>query len=368
MRSPKETTSREIRRLGPVPALDGLRGVAVLLVMVSHSPVVVPNEIAGIVLSDYVQGGFLGVDLFFVLSGFLITALLLREQSNHGGVRFRSFYGRRALRLLPALYVLLVVHALYARAAGLSWPNEVMTIKWALVYASNWQIVYHFFTIASGLGHLWSLAIEEQFYLVWPAVLILFLGIRRNGRMVTVVLVGAIALIAVHRYLIWSGGGNLLTLYIRTDTRADSLLVGALLSVTVGAAGDTDPWSRPRRMGGNRVPRGLRGLLGPRERNPLRGRLHGLRGGGSHLDPRDDRKRLDREPAAVLRSPAPRGTGLVRALPLALAIFGAVAQEGSGWPTLTRVTVAFGLTIAFTALSWNLVERPALRWKRRLAR
>ncbi len=181
-------------------------------------------------IHDFFTGGFLGVDVFFVLSGFLITALLLREQADHGGVCFGSFYARRALRLLPALFVLLMAHAIYARIAHLPSAAEISTIRAAIFYYVNWYGVWHVFGVAQGLGHLWSLAIEEQFYLVWPTVLVLFLGLRRKTTRVTVILVAAIVTIGVHPALMWEHGTSWLFIFLRTDTRADSLLVGALLA------------------------------------------------------------------------------------------------------------------------------------------
>src|SRR5690349_3412588 len=105
-----------MRRLGTVPALDGVRGLAVLLVMMVHLQLLMPYRQTGVRAVDgFIRGGYLGVDLFFVLSGFLITALLLDESNRRGTVRFGAFYIRRALRLLPALYVLLLAHYVYFR-------------------------------------------------------------------------------------------------------------------------------------------------------------------------------------------------------------------------------------------------------------
>jgi peptidoglycan/LPS O-acetylase OafA/YrhL len=358
----------EVRRLGPVPALDGLRGVAVLLVMASHVRYAVPETFAGFNFNEKVQGGFLGVDLFFVLSGFLITALLLREQGDRGAVRFGSFYGRRALRLLPALYVLLAAHALYAWVAGLSWENEVMTTKWALVYATNWQAAWHLFTVSPGLGHLWSLAIEEQFYLVWPAILIAFLGLKRNANVAIAAIVVAIVAVVVHRFVLYDDGVFVLSLFVRTDTRADSLLVGALLAslwvrrktptrglapaawvatvVIVAFVVASEPSSAFLYKGGFTIFAIAAAVLVL-----------------ATIDSDWIGNRLLSWSPLRLAGRVSYGLYLWH-----LAVFVAVYNEGASWSPWTRAVVSLGLTILFTAVSWKLVESPALRLKARLGR
>jgi peptidoglycan/LPS O-acetylase OafA/YrhL len=219
------------RRLGFVPGLDGLRGVAVLLVMMSHLQAVVGRiDITGIgVVDGFIDGGYLGVDLFFVLSGFLITSLLLAEHGTTGRVRFGSFYARRALRLLPALYFMLLCHAFYTLVADFDRAAEWDSIRSAVLYVSNWQVANELFTVATGTNHLWSLAIEEQFYLVWPLVLLTCLGWNRSTRTVVTVLLAAIGLIMIRRLMLLEDDLTWIELFVRTDTRADSLLVGALL-------------------------------------------------------------------------------------------------------------------------------------------
>src|SRR4051812_42929139 len=165
-------------RLGYVPGLDGLRGIAVIAVLLFHGGV------------TWARGGFLGVDMFFVLSGFLITSLLLDEQWLTDTIKLSAFWARRARRLLPALLVLLVAMAAYAAWVPTQTPlGELRKDVFAtLAYVSNW----HF--IASGgsyfaknappspLRHTWSLAIEEQFYVLWP---LLVLGVARGRARLT---------------------------------------------------------------------------------------------------------------------------------------------------------------------------------------
>ena len=218
----------EPRTLGHVPALDGVRGVAVLLVITTHLMIIFEPRLFFKVL----PGAALGVDIFFVLSGFLITSLLLGELRKSGRVSMRGFYKRRARRLLPALVVLLVVHAYYAMLTDLPLKAELQTAAASLFYVANWyRATGH--TPAQGLSHLWSLSIEEQFYLVWPLMVVLFFGVRRSLRFSVVMLCTAIVAIVAWRAFLWGAAtthAQVGTLYYRTDTRADGLLIGALAS------------------------------------------------------------------------------------------------------------------------------------------
>jgi peptidoglycan/LPS O-acetylase OafA/YrhL len=363
----KAEPARSWRRLGQVPPLDGLRGIAVLLVMLSHTPLLVGYPTGVALIHNFFSGGFLGVDVFFVLSGFLITALLLREQADHGGVRFGSFYARRALRLLPALFVLLMAHAIYARIVHLPSPAEISTIRAAIFYYTNWYGVWHPLGVAQGLGHLWSLAIEEQFYLVWPTVLVVFLGLQRKTTTVTVILVAAIVAIGANRALMWEHGTSWLSVFVRTDTRSDSLLVGALVACL---------WVRRRTPTKGLVPAAWIAsgvlLLCVELSKPDTGFAY--LGGFTVVA----------IAVAVLVLAALdsswSGNRLLSLRPLRaigrvsyglylwhLPVFFAVLHYGSHWSPVVRVTVAYSASAAFTTLSWVLVETPALRVKRRLA-
>jgi peptidoglycan/LPS O-acetylase OafA/YrhL len=188
----------ELQRLGYVPALDGIRAFAVLFVMSYHVGRVFAriDPFLGRERSWIGRGGFLGVDLFFVLSGFLITSLLLGEQSKTGRISLGGFYRRRALRLLPALLAMLTVHLLYTVVTGLPLAIETHSIAAVVLYVANWyRTTGH--PLAHGLTHLWSLSVEEQFYVLWPVVTIVVLGVRRSLRFaVTASIVG----IAVRAY------------------------------------------------------------------------------------------------------------------------------------------------------------------------
>ena len=146
------------------PSLDGLRGVAVILVVLLHVQVFIYQDAAVFGWLDF-SGGFLGVDIFFVLSGFLITGLLMHEHQQTGSISLKNFYFRRVLRLIPALVLLLLVTILYA-ALFLSPEITRQTIKvsgFAIFYLTNWAFAFQWVPGSDLLGHLWSLSVEEQF-------------------------------------------------------------------------------------------------------------------------------------------------------------------------------------------------------------
>ncbi len=213
-----------------VVALDGLRAFALLIIMGYHFGVA------------RFEGGFFSLDIFYVLSGYLITGLLLGEWARAARIRLGAFWARRARRLLPALAVVLVVVTLVVRLtypAGL-YPDLRMADLSALFYFSNWwQIAasgnYFVATGAvSPLTHTWSLAVEEQFYLVWPLVVlaVLHLG-RRFDRGVELLLgISLVGVVASATEMAWlyHPGANITRLYFGTDTHAQSILVGSVLA------------------------------------------------------------------------------------------------------------------------------------------
>lgn len=197
------------------PELDGIRGIAVLIVIVSHW-----LEPTGV----FEAGGQVGVTLFFVLSGFLITSIIRREMDARGDVSLVGFYARRILRLAPALAVVLVVYLAWTAALGLDRTSDVLA---AAFYAGNLVQVSH--GGMHELGHLWSLAVEEQFYIVWPLGLMAIL--RWAPRPALVVGVLAVVLLG------WHVGLYLATfdwhrVYFATDTVAFALVAGAALALS----------------------------------------------------------------------------------------------------------------------------------------
>jgi peptidoglycan/LPS O-acetylase OafA/YrhL len=211
-----------------VPALDGLRGVAVAGVLLFHA--------------DHLLGGFLGVDLFFTLSGFLITTILLQEVVRTGRVRLGTFWARRARRLLPALFALLGAVALYA--AVFARPDELGTIRddaFATIgYVANWHSIFaghgywDLFSTPSPFRHTWSLAIEEQFYVVWPLVVLAVAWSVRTARRRAPVMLGVSLGLAVASAswmaVLYQPGHDPQRVYLGTDTRVASILLGAALA------------------------------------------------------------------------------------------------------------------------------------------
>ena len=212
-----------------LPSIDSLRALAVLAVIIYHVDV------------NYLPGGFLGVDLFFVLSGYLISSLIIKEYRKTGSLNLYNFYIRRARRLLPAVYFMitigLVVMVLF---------NEVLLRKshldaiFGYIYSSNWWYIFHkldyfdSFGAQSPFKHLWSLAIEEQFYMIFP---LLFLLINRkkkskdgtyklNKNFLYVVL--GLILVSLIAHILLFDINNISRIYFGTDTRAFSLLVGVV--------------------------------------------------------------------------------------------------------------------------------------------
>ena len=207
--------------------LDGVRALAVLAVMAFHEGM------------HAAPGGFLGVDVFFVLSGFLITDLLASHKEEHGRLGLRAFWIRRGRRLLPALAAVLIA---VTAAVALIEPGQLAGLRApllaAITYSSNWYQAFHHVSYFASFGppeplqHLWSLAIEEQFYLVWPLVLgfaLMRLRTRRDRALAAWAGAGASALAMA---LLYRAGDDPSRVYYGTDTHATALLIGAALALT----------------------------------------------------------------------------------------------------------------------------------------
>ena len=218
----------EETRMGYQPALDGLRALSVMAVILYH---------AGI---HWIPGGFIGVEVFFVVSGFLITALLIDEQHVSGKVSLKQFWIRRARRLLPALFTMLVVALVavtfFAKDSAADFRRDVVP---ALAYFSNWWQIYFvetpYFAANSlpMLRHLWSLAVEEQWYVLWPVVFTFVLGNKRIPRWISAVVIGLLAtgvMVGTALAFIADNETRINFLYLSTLTRSSGLLLGAALA------------------------------------------------------------------------------------------------------------------------------------------
>ncbi len=214
-------------RLSYITGLDGIRAVAVMAVLFYHAN------------APWSLGGFLGVETFFVLSGFLITSLLLIEWQSTDSLSLKNFWLRRARRLLPAVWLLLVILPIlavfFARDAL---PRLKEDIPAALLYITNWVYIvrevpyFEAFGRPPLLQQLWSLAVEEQFYVLWPLILLFLLRTVKNNRFGLFIATSImIALSSIWMAILYRPEADPLRLYYGTDTRAGGFLVGALLAM-----------------------------------------------------------------------------------------------------------------------------------------
>ena len=211
-------------RLGYRPQLDGIRGIAilgVLLVHVFHVP----------------SGGGLGVDLFFVLSGFLITTLLLQEWQENGTISLTAFYRRRVLRLFPALLAMLAVVTVFVGACWIGGAMSGAGARWMVVgilsgglYVQNLiRAVGGPDSIAPIVGHLWSLSAEEQFYIVWPGALVFALRRRFTPRAIVAIAAVAALVVMGRRVELTLTGASYPRIFFSPDTHSDPILLGCAL-------------------------------------------------------------------------------------------------------------------------------------------
>lgn len=214
--------------IGYMPGLDGLRALAVFAVIAYH------------VDMPWASGGLLGVGLFFVLSGYLITNILLAQWERDGEIDLKDFWLRRAKRLLPALFMMLAAATLWILIFDaerlITLKNEILA---ATLYYSNWYLIFNHvsyfeqFGPPSPLGHLWSLAIEEQFYIIWPLLLILMLRCFSKRKWLIAGTAAIILASVLIMTLLYVPGEDPSRVYYGTDTRAFALLIGALLAIVL---------------------------------------------------------------------------------------------------------------------------------------
>jgi len=223
------------KSFGYIPAIDGLRGVAVLLVLLFHFGV-----------RGFSPGGYIGVDIFYVISGFLITSILLKEFHTYGCIGLANFYKRRILRIFPAFIMMIAVYS--AIAAASRSHVHLCASGTALLEMMNWARAFGF-GCEGFLGHTWSLSAEEQFYLAWPPLLSLSLSKfswkRGGGLWMLSFLI--LAIVCWRVYLVVTGSPADRT-YNGLDTHADGLLLGCLLAFTGGrlpGIGYKEAWPIP---------------------------------------------------------------------------------------------------------------------------
>lgn len=209
-----------------ITGLDGLRAIAVLAVIAYH------------LNFDLAAGGLLGVTVFFVLSGYLITDLLITEFVTTGRINFKNFWIRRARRLLPAMFTMLLVVITWVTIFEPTMLDKLEedTVA-AILYVSNWWYIFQDLSYFESFGppslltHFWSLAVEEQFYILWPLLIVLVLKLKvKEGSLFSIILLGAIASAAAMTML-YEPGTDPSRIYYGTDTRVFSLLLGASLAV-----------------------------------------------------------------------------------------------------------------------------------------
>lgn len=380
------TSDPVARRRNPgrrgIPALDGIRAVAVLLVLAEHGGV--PG----------VPGGFLGVDVFFVLSGFLITSLLLDELGRTGRISLRDFWIRRARRLLPAL---LVVVAAVLVARELFPPDAITGLRddavAAFLWMANWAFVAQgtdYFSQGSPpspLQHMWSLGVEEQFYLLWPllivAVPLVVLLLRRSAPSLKAVriavfvlaLLGAAA--SATLAVLWVSDATLNRVYFGTDTRVQALLIGAAAaallvrdwsSVTAGGRHLKSAWARWTARVLSLVGVAILVVAAHRATGDVgdfrSGLLTAVAVGAVlvvvpvALDQRGPVARVLALPPLVWLGAISYGVYLWH-----WPVFGVLNGERTGWTGWPLFAVRCAVTLALALASWWVIEQPVQRWR-----
>ena len=344
--------------MGYRPELDGLRALSVLAVIAYHADLA------------WIPGGFLGVEVFFVVSGFLITTLMLEERAKTGSVSLRGFWLRRARRLLPALFVMLTAVAVaVATFATLHAPDFRRDVVPSLLYVSNWwqiffvETPYFAPTDLPVLRHLWSLAVEEQWYLVWPLAFLAFrrLSAKTSGIALAVASLG----IMIGTALLWLPDSEQRTnfLYLSTPTRASGLLLGAALAFVWKPWTQTRPTPRLRSIAADAAAIAAIGAIAYAmatqhvdDQSLYRGWLAATTVGSAVI-------------IAVIVRPSGSLVGWTMRIP----VLAAIGRRSYGlylwhWPifviaearqSATRLAVALTLTVVINELSYFLVETPA---------
>lgn len=221
------TTAASRKPAGVIPSLDGIRAFAVMLVLLAHSG-----------LQHIVPGG-LGVTIFFVLSGYLITTLMCREHADTGTIGLRAFYLRRLLRLMPTLLIVITLASALSAVGLIAGGFTITGLLSVLFYLGNYFVItHHFIGIPAGLGVVWSLAVEEDYYLFYPPLALLLFHLK--GRHITALLLASLCVLVL-AWRIWLAehGASADYLEMATDTRIDAILVGCVMALWC------NPWLDP---------------------------------------------------------------------------------------------------------------------------
>jgi peptidoglycan/LPS O-acetylase OafA/YrhL len=223
-----------LNRLSYLPALDGVRAIAVLLVILSHFPYVAGSAVSHAIwtVGQALRTGYVGVDLFFVLSGFLITRILLNELKQTGGISYRDFFIKRVLRIFPIYYLCVAIFVLCFH-----WNEGLLSSL--LSYTFNWYKPFHIEPIA--LEHTWSLSVEEQFYLIWPPLIAILPHMLRSVTTWLIIpALSIVAALAISVHFESTLAANII--YMSTATRMISLSLGAYLAVAESTGGALKTW------------------------------------------------------------------------------------------------------------------------------
>jgi peptidoglycan/LPS O-acetylase OafA/YrhL len=350
-----------VRKLGYRPDLDGIRGVAVLMVMVVHSAQFIPAT-----KWARLHSGYFGVEMFFCLSGFLITTLLLEERRSSGRVSFTQFYARRALRLFPALVFGVAVGGvcvwiLGSNLRGMAFPQAALYVFTCI---ANWSE-----QSLGVFGHLWTLSVEEQYYLLWPLLLVAALRTGMDRRRLAVLLAGAAGLVAILRVFVIHvhEPGNAIWGILRTD----SVMIGSALALIVSL----DDERIRRFLTDRRVIWTAAGVLGAFMVNAEVSSRIGRAGYGKDVLIVGTLAFAVLMGRMVMRAPSgPLTWGpIVEVGRLSYSvylvhygIFIVLARAGTGH-SLVRLAAAWTISFGLALFSYHLIERPALRLKKRLA-
>lgn len=356
-----------------IEGLDGLRAVAVMTVLVSHIFIAAPGVLQYSVFRTFARGGFLGVNIFFVMSGFLITSRLLQDKETGGQINLRKFYAHRALRIFPAVTVFLAAHYFYAvkndfPLSGTA-ANEFAMTKATFLQYANYAVYKNPMTQFIDNVSLWSLSIEGQFYIAVPIVVFVLFRKNRSNYLPVGIIVLSIGILAIQRGIVYNDLGWFAT-YIRTDTRIESLIIGMLGAVLMMKTNVV----KPTFLRYASFPAVIVIVV-----IVLYGRADGsfMWFGGMTL--------FDFACLVIVLALAHQAFFASRILcwkPIAwvgvisyglyiwqIPVFRIIQRHGEKLSNIERLVLAMSATFLLSALSWYLIERPAMRsqWGQRLA-